>query len=84
MKPQKTDYMFDPEVEAMPRPQLAALQLEKLKKIVRHAYENVAHYKKSFDAAGVKPDDLKSLEDFHRFPFTEKNDLRGTANMPNG
>ncbi len=70
------NFMFSPEIEKMPRDQLAELQLEKLTKIVRHAYENVAHYRKSFDAAGVKPDDLKSLDDFAKFPFTVKDDLR--------
>ena len=70
------NYMFAPEIEKMPRDQLAALQLEKLTKIVHHAYENVAHYRKSFDAAGVKPDDLKTLDDYAKFPFTVKDDLR--------
>ncbi|MBT6094278.1 MAG: phenylacetate--CoA ligase [Rhodospirillaceae bacterium] len=68
--------MYAPEIEAMPREQLAALQLEKLQKIVRHAYENVAHYQKTFSAAGVTPDDLRSLDDFAKFPFTMKTDLR--------
>ena len=70
------NYMFSPEIEKMPRDQLAALQLEKLTKIVHHAYENVPHYQKSFDAAGVKPGDLKSLDDYAKFPFTNKSDLR--------
>jgi phenylacetate-CoA ligase len=53
-----------------------ALQLDRLKKIVKHAYENVPHYKASFDKARVTPEDLKSLEDFANFPFTIKTDLR--------
>jgi phenylacetate-CoA ligase len=69
-------FMFSPEIETMPRDQLAALQFEKLQKIVAHAYKNVAHYKKSFDAAGVVPADLKSIEDLRKFPFTNKSDLR--------
>lgn len=69
-------YMFAPDIETMPREKLAELQLEKLQKIVRHAYENVAHYKQSFDAARIKPDDLKSLDDLAKFPFTVKSDLR--------
>jgi phenylacetate-CoA ligase len=69
-------YKHNPEIETMARDQLAELQLEKLQKIVRHAYENVDHYKKSFAEAGVTPDDLKSLDDFSRFPFTVKTDLR--------
>ncbi len=69
-------YLFQPQVETMPRDQLAGLQLEKLQAMVAHAYDNVAHYRRSFDAAGVTPDDLKSLADLARFPFTVKNDLR--------
>lgn len=69
-------YMFSPEIEKLPRDRLGALQLEKLRKIVHHAYENVDHYRRSFDAAGVKPGDLKSLQDFAKFPFTVKGDLR--------
>ena len=75
-------HMHHPETETMAREQLADLQLEKLQKIVRHAYENVAHYKKSFTEAGVTPNDLKSLDDYARFPFTVKDDLR--ANYPFG
>lgn len=68
--------MHEPAIETMPRERLAALQLEKLKRTLRHAYENVSHYRKSFDAIGVRPDDLNSLDDLVRFPFTVKNDLR--------
>jgi phenylacetate-CoA ligase len=68
--------MYQPDVETMERPKLEALQLERLKKVVKHAYDNVAHYKASFDKAGVKPEDLKSIEDYARFPFTVKTDLR--------
>ena len=56
--------------------ELRSLQLERLKWSLAHAYENVAFYKKSFDAAGIHPSDLNSLEDLARFPFTVKNDLR--------
>ncbi len=56
--------------------ELRALQLERLKWSVRHAYENVPHYRKKFDEKGVHPDDLKSLEDLAKFPFTTKHDLR--------
>ena len=71
-----TNYMFEPEIETMPRDKINALQLDRLKAIVAHAYANVPHYRASFDAAGVKPDDLKHLEDLARFPFTVKDDLR--------
>jgi phenylacetate-CoA ligase len=68
--------MFDRTIETMPRAQLAALQLDRLKKIVERSYRDVPHYRAKFDAAGVKPADLKSLADLARFPFTQKNDLR--------
>jgi phenylacetate-CoA ligase len=57
---------------------LRALQLERLKWSLRHAYDNVEHYRRKFDAAGAHPDQLKSLEDLARFPFTSKLDLRDT------
>jgi phenylacetate-CoA ligase len=56
--------------------ELRALQLERLKWSLKHAYENVPHYRRSFDAAGVKPEDLRTLSDLARFPFTVKTDLR--------
>ncbi|PSL22010.1 phenylacetate--CoA ligase PaaK [Shimia abyssi] len=56
--------------------EIRALQLERLKWSVRHAYDNVAMYRARFDAAGVHPDDLQSLSDLAKFPFTYKNDLR--------
>src|SRR5512147_128018 len=64
------------EIELASRDALAALQLDRLKWSVRHAYENVPHYRQSFDAKGVHPEDLKTLEDLAKFPFTAKSDLR--------
>jgi phenylacetate-CoA ligase len=61
---------------------LAALQLERMKWSVQHAYQHVPHYRRKFDAAGVHPSDLKSLGDLARFPFTTKQDLR--ENYPFG
>ncbi|MEV5399149.1 phenylacetate--CoA ligase PaaK [Streptomyces cellulosae] len=61
---------------------LRALQLERLRNSLRHAYENVQFYKESFDKAGVHPDDCRSLSDLSRFPFTTKADLR--ENYPYG
>jgi len=61
---------------------LRALQLQRLKWSLKHAYEHVPHYRKKFDAAGVKPKDLKSLADLAKFPFTAKADLR--QNYPFG
>ena len=63
-------------IERASTDELRALQLERLKWSLRHAYENVAHYRKAFDDKGVHPDDLKSLEDLAKFPFTTKHDLR--------
>jgi phenylacetate-CoA ligase len=62
--------------------ELRALQLQRLRWSVQHAYDNVAHYRESFHAAGVHPQDLRSLEDLAKFPFTVKDDLR--ANYPFG
>jgi phenylacetate-CoA ligase len=62
--------------------ELQALQLLRLKSTLQAAYERVAHYRTAFDAAGVHPNDLKSLADLAKFPFTAKADLR--ANYPFG
>ena len=70
------NYMFDRAVETLPRKDLMALQLSRLKTMVERAYNKVPHYKRKFDAAGVKPGDLKTLADLARFPFTVKSDLR--------
>jgi phenylacetate-CoA ligase len=56
--------------------ELRSLQLERLRWSVRHAYENVAHYRRTFDARGVHPEDLRRLEDLARFPFLSKQDFR--------
>jgi phenylacetate-CoA ligase len=56
--------------------ELRALQLRRLRWSVRHAYENVPHYRRKFDEHGVHPDDLRALDDLARFPFTTKADLR--------
>ncbi len=69
-------FMFDRGAECMPRVQLAALQLDRLKNTLQRAYAKVPHFRKAFDAAGVKPDSVKSLDDLRRFPFTLKTDLR--------
>jgi phenylacetate-CoA ligase len=66
---------LDP-IERASRDELQALQLERLKWSLKHAYDNVAHYRRAFDEAGVHPDDLKTLADLAKFPFTEKKTLR--------
>lgn len=63
-------------IETASRDEISALQLERLQWSVRHAYEHVPHYRRSFDAAGVHPDDVRELADLARFPFTTKQDLR--------
>jgi phenylacetate-CoA ligase len=63
-------------IERASRDELQALQLERLQWTLAHAYENVPHYRKSFDERGVHPSDLKSLADLARFPFMTKKDLR--------
>ncbi|MEV7289529.1 phenylacetate--CoA ligase PaaK [Streptomyces sp. NPDC093252] len=62
----------------MSRDEIRALQLTRLRATLRHAYDNVELYRKKFDAAGVTPDDCRTLADLARFPFTTKADLRDT------
>ena len=75
LTPRKED--LDP-IENASRDEIGALQLERLKWSLGHAYENSPHYRKKFDDHGVHPDDLKSLADLAKFPFTVKSDLRDT------
>ena len=63
-------------IETASRDALVALQLDRLRWSLGHAYDNVAHYRQAFDRAGVKPADLRTLDDLARFPFTVKGDLR--------
>ena len=63
-------------IETASRDEIEALQLQRMQWSLTHAYSNVAHYKDSFDKAGVHPNDLKSVTDLARFPFTVKSDLR--------
>lgn len=73
LTPRKED--LDP-IEIASIDEIRALQLERLKWSVRHAYYNVPMYRQRFDEAGVHPDDLQQLSDLAKFPFTYKNDLR--------
>jgi phenylacetate-CoA ligase len=63
-------------IETASRDELTALQLDRLRWTLRHAYDNVGHYRAAFDAANVHPDDCRELADLARFPFTTKADLR--------
>lgn len=69
-------------LERASQDELRAVQLERLRWSLRHAYDNVEHYRRSFTAHGVHPDDLRSLEDLRRFPFLQKQDFRD--NYPYG
>ena len=71
MNPQPLDA-----IEFASRDEIEALQLERLKWTLHHAYNNVPMYRRKFDQAGVHPDDLKQLSDLARFPYTTKQDLR--------
>ena len=65
-------------IETASRDEITALQLQRLRATLQRAYDNVPHYRKAFDAKGVKPGDLKDLTDVARFPFTVKEDLRAS------
>jgi phenylacetate-CoA ligase len=69
-------------IETASRDEISALQRERIAWTLRHACANVPHYRRAFDAAGVHPDDFRSLGDLAKFPFTTKQDLR--ANYPFG
>ncbi len=67
---------FQPEIECASRDYIHAVQSARLIKMVKHAYENVPFYKKKLDELGLKPEDIHSIEDVTKLPFTVKNDLR--------
>jgi len=74
--------MWNPERETMPRPALAALQAERLRRSVTYACERVPYYRAKMEAAGVRPESVRGLEDLPRLPFTVKQDFR--AAYPTG
>lgn len=67
---------YQPEIECASPEQIRAWQDERLVKNVRHAYDNVAYYRKLMDEKGVAPDDIKGVSDLHKLPFLTKDDLR--------
>ncbi|MDD5017961.1 MAG: phenylacetate--CoA ligase [Eubacteriales bacterium] len=67
---------WNKEIECMDREQLGLIQLEKLKATAKKVYENVPFYKKAFDDKGIRPEDIRRLDDLKHLPFTVKNDLR--------
>ena len=72
---------WDEELETLPREELEKKQLEDLKEIVSFAYNNAPYYKRSFDEAGVKPEDIKTLKDIEKFPFINKKTQRDTQGV---
>jgi len=68
--------IYNEEFETLPREALEALQLKRLQQVVQRVYHMVGFYRKSFDEAGITPDDIRSLDDLKRLPFTTKQDLR--------
>ncbi len=74
--------IWDPLYECMPREDLEQLQLERLQATVNRVYKSVTCYKKKFDEAGILPEDIRSLDDLAKLPFTTKEDLR--LNYPYG
>ena len=68
--------IYNEEFETLPREAIEALQLKRLQQVVSRVYHTVGFYRKAFDNAGVTPDDIRSLEDLKRLPFTCKQDLR--------
>jgi phenylacetate-coenzyme A ligase PaaK-like adenylate-forming protein len=75
---QMPSFMLAHDIETMPRTDLASLQLPRLRQSLTHAYENVPHIRRKFEAAGVTPAALGTIADIENFPFTEKSDLRDT------
>lgn len=74
--------IWDQQHECMPRQELEQLQLERLQATLNRVYKNVPCYRNKFNAAGIIPEDIQSLADLSRLPFTEKEDLR--LNYPYG
>ena len=68
--------IWNPAAECMPREQIRAIQLERLQSVVRRVYDNVPLYRGRMDEKGVKPEDIRTLEDLKYLPFTQKTDLR--------
>ena len=69
---------FEPEIECASRETLRQIQSQRLVKMVKHCYEHVPFYKKKFDEIGLRPEDIRSIDDLQKLPFTTKQDLRDT------
>lgn len=70
------EYYYQPEIECASSDQIRAWQDERLTKTVKRVYENVEFYRKRMDEAGMKPEDIRSVDDLHKLPFLTKDDLR--------
>jgi phenylacetate-CoA ligase len=72
----RLNMFFNPEMETLALPKLRKLQNERLQRLVHYVYERVAFYKNLFDEKGIRPSDIKTVDDLPRLPFTKKTDLR--------
>ncbi|ELY40387.1 phenylacetate--CoA ligase PaaK [Natronorubrum tibetense] len=70
------------QIETAPRTEIRELQNQRLRETVRHAYENVDYYREELDAAGIEPEDVQTVDDINKLPFTTKEDFR--AEYPDG
>lgn len=70
------EMIWNEEIECISEDELEKLQLKRLQEVVKRAYENVPYYKKRFDDEGIKPEDIKTLDDIQKLPLTTKDDLR--------
>ena len=70
------EHYYQPEIECASQEQIRAWQDERLVKQVKHVYDNVPYYRNLMEKRGVKPEDIRSVEDLHKLPFLTKDDLR--------
>ena len=73
------DFIFNKKMETLPRKKLIEIQFKKLKKTIKNVHDTVPFYKKKFKELDITPDDIKTLKDIRKLPFTTKNDLRDNA-----
>ena len=70
------EHYYQPEIECAPREEILRIQNERLLRQVRHVWDDVPYYRKKMEAAGVTPEDIRSIDDLHKLPFLSKDDLR--------
>ena len=80
MSEKRNHKIYNPKMECMSRDERAALQSERLRALVRHEYDHVEVYRKRMDDKGVRPEDIRTIEDIRLLPFMEKTDLRDQLN----